>query len=443
MTEELFGLLGVTFALICVNGFFVAAEFSLISAPRARLDQLAQEGSRAARAIVRILGNVADQERYVATSQLGLSVASLGLGMVAERGLVGLLSRTLGSMAYAHSVGIVLVLGFLTFWHIVLGEMVPKSIGLVRAEKTVLLLIHPMQLLGRLMSPVVWLLSGIGQAVLRLCRLPVSTDISLVYSPEELRLIVEESHRKGMLEGEEHDLMQNVITFGERAVRQVMVGRTRITGLPLDSTVDQALKTVASDAYTRYPVYKRDMDHIVGMVHVKDLVRSRQRNPGVSPIKPLLREIPFVPHSMLTDELFEKMRDDRVQMAVVLDEHGGTAGIVTMEDLIEEIFGEVRDEFDVEEVEPLAKLGDGSVRVQGDVLLSDVAETFDRDDLKWEDVENVNALVTDRLGRPPRVGDAVEDQALRLVVESVRERTVGTARIYNLAPPTSLDEHGA
>lgn len=440
MSGELPMLLGTTFALICVSGFFVSAEFSLISAPRARLEQLAQDGSKKARVIVGILSDAARQERYVATAQLGLSLASLGLGMYAEQGLMRYVAPWFGSVAYAHTLSIVLVLGALTFVHIVLGEMVPKSIGLERAERTVLMVIRPMQLLGRLLAPFVWVLSTIGHGVLRLFKLPESTDISLVYSPEELRLIVEESHKRGKLEGEEHELMQNVITFGERAVRQVMVARTKVTGLPIDSTVDRALARVAEDAYTRYPVYERDLDHIVGMIHVKDLVRSRRRFSADRPITPLVRQLPFVPQSMETDELFEKMRDERVHMAVVLDEHGGTAGIVTMEDLIEEIFGEVHDEFDFEEVEPITHLDDGSLRVQGDVLLTDVEEAFGRDDLAWEEVETVNALITDRLGRPARMGDSVDDQWLRFVVESMHEKTVATAHVTNLLPPAGDED---
>lgn len=433
MTVELLILLAITFALILANGFFVAAEFALISSPRARLEQLAQEGSRTARLVVETQSSSGLQERYVATSQLGLSLASLGLGMYAEHALVRYFAPD--GESEAHAIATVGVLAFLTFWHIVLGEMVPKSIGLVRAESTALLLIRPMRWMGGLFAPLVWFLSAVGHAVLRLLRLPVSADISFVYSSEELRLIVEESHEKGMLEGEEHELMQNVINFGERPVRQIMVSRTKIVGLPIDATVEQALKLVVREGYTRYPVYEEDKDHIVGMVHVKDLIRSRRRFPPERPIRELKRELLFVYESMLIDEVFEKMRDARMQMAVVLEETGGTAGIVTMEDLIEEVFGEVRDEFDAEEVEPITRLPDGSLRVQGDVALEDVAEAVDRDDLEWDDgIDRVSGLVVDELSRPPRVGDEIEHQQLRIVVESVQDKAVAVARIYNLAP---------
>ena len=436
---ELALLLVVSFALIFANGFFVAAEFALISAPKPRLEQLAQEGNRVAALALATASTVSRQEHFVATSQLGLSLASLFLGMYAEHGLVGYFAERL-PMAHPHVVASVIVLAFLTFWHIVLGELVPKSIGLLRAEPVILMLIRPMLVLGRIFAPLVWVLSRIGQGVLRLLRLPASHDVSFVYSSEELRLIMEESHEKGMLEGEEHELMQNVIDFGERAVRQVMVGRTRIVGVPVDATVDEALKLVVAEGYTRYPVYERDMDHIVGMVHVKDLIRSRRRFPGDRPVRQIKRDLPFVPETMLTDEVFEKMRDERVQMVVVFEENGGTAGLVTMEDLVEEVFGEVRDEFDAEEVEPITTLPDGSLRVQGDVPLEDVADAFDRDDCEWEGIDRVTGLVVDELGRPPRVGDVVENQNLRIVVESVLDKTVGMARVYNLAPQFSEED---
>jgi CBS domain containing-hemolysin-like protein len=319
--------------------------------------------------------------------------------------------------------------------------MVPKSIGLVRAERTAVLLIRPMLWLGRVCSWAVWFLSQIGHLVLRILRLPVTADVSFVYSGEEIRLIVEESHEKGMLEGEEHELMQNVMSFGERPVRQIMVGRTKICGLPVDSTVDQALKLLVAEGYTRFPVYDGDKDHIVGMVHVKDLIRSRRRFPGDRPLRALKRNVLEVYETMPTDEVFEKMRAERMQMAVVLEETGGTAGIVTMEDLVEEVFGEVRDEFDAEEIEPITELADGSLRVTGDAALEDVADTLDRDDFDWGDgIDRVTGLVADKLGRPPRAGDVVEDQGLKVVVESVSEKTVGLARIYNLAPVDTADE---
>lgn len=438
MSVDVIVLLVVSFLLILVNGFFVGAEFALISAPKPRLEQLAQEGNPAARLALDTVTNMSRQEHFVATSQVGLSLASLFLGMYAEHGLVEHLTGVL-TVTHAHAVATVLVLAFLTFWHIVLGELVPKSIGLLRAERAIVAMIRPMLFLGRAFAPFVWILSRIGQGVLHLLRLPVTHDVSFVYSSEELRLIMEESHEKGMLQGEEHELMQNVIDFGERAVRQVMVGRTRIVGVPVDATVDEALKLVVAEGYTRYPVYERDMDHILGMVHVKDLIRSRRKHPGDRPVRQLKRDLPFVPETMLTDELFDKMRQERVQMAVVFEENGGTAGLVTMEDLIEEVFGEVRDEFDAEEVEPITPLPDGSLRVQGDVPLEDVADALDRDDCEWEGIDRVTGLVVDELGRPPRVGDVVENQQLRIVVESVLERTVGMARVYNLAPAEGCD----
>jgi CBS domain containing-hemolysin-like protein len=442
-------LLCIVLGLIATNAFFVAAEFALISVPRPRIEQLAAEGNRGARTIHRVISQAASQDRYVATAQLGLSLASLGLGMYAEEALVHLLTPRLAELPFlqvaaAHSLAVFIVLTVLTFSDILLGEMVPKSIALVNAESTALRVIWPMRWIERLLGPLVWLLNQLGRAVLRALRMPVSKDISFVYSPEELRLIFEESHEGGLLEGEEHELMQKVMNFGKRAVRQVMVSRTRAVGVPLEATVGEALAVVARDGYTRYPVFERDMDHIVGFVHVKDLVRCWARTaeaPQRVEVRKLMRDIPHVPESMWTSELFDKMKIERVQIAVVLDEHGGTAGIVTMEDLIEEIFGEVRDEFDVEEEEPIVRLSGDTVRVQGTVSLTDLAEELDRD-LELEDVETVNGLVMDELGRPPRVGDLIEAQGLRILVETVQERVVGTARITDLVPkpPPEGDE---
>lgn len=442
-------LLGVVAALIACNGFFVAAEFSLVSSARPRLEQLAAEGRHGARLLVEVLSDAASQDQYIATSQLGLSLASLGLGMYAEHSLVTLLLPHLerlvpvawAQQALCHGVATVTVLAFLTFFHVLLGEMVPKSLAVAHPEGMAMALVLPMRMLGMVLLPIVWVSSLTGHAVLRTLRLPVSKDVSFVYSPEELRRIFEESHERGLLEGEEHDLMQKVMTFGERAVRQVMVARTRAVGIPVEATVDQALAQVAREAYTRYPVYERDLDHIVGMVHVKDLVGSRVKFPGDRPVKEIVRSIPMVPESMDSDEVFEKLQAGHVQMAVVLDEHGGTAGIVTMEDLLEEVFGELRDEFDAEEEEPIQALPDGALRVRGDVLIQAVGEQFDRP-LEFEEVETINGLVMDLLGRPPRVGDQVEAEGIRVSVESVHDRAVAMARVVNLAPTEVAAEGG-
>lgn len=441
---SLLGLLGVVTVLIALNGFFVAAEFAFISSTRPRLEQLADEGRKRARRILDLMSGSAGQDQYIATSQLGLSLASLGLGMYAEHNLVVLLAPHLdrvvsapwAQQALGHTLATIVVLAFLTFFHLLLGEMVPKALAVAYPEPVLMVLIVPMMLFSRAMFPIVWMLSRAGHAVLRLFRLPVTHEVSFVYSPQELRRIFDESHEQGLLEGGEHELMQKVMTFGERAVRQVMVARTRAVGIPIEATVDQALAQVAQEAYTRYPVYERDMDHIAGMVHVKDLVGSRVKHPGTRPVRELVRSIPMVPESMDTDEVFEKLQAGHVQMAVVLDEHGGTAGIVTMEDLLEEVFGELRDEFDAEEEEPIQSLPDGSLRVRGDVLIQAVAEALDRE-LEFEEVDTVNGLVMDLLGRPPRVGDQVEAEQIRLTVESVNDRAVGTARIVDLTPPDS------
>ncbi|MBM3461130.1 MAG: HlyC/CorC family transporter [Armatimonadetes bacterium] len=437
---EVLVLLAVSFVLILINGIFVAAEFGIISVARPRIATLAAEGSSAARRVNEIITSAPAQDRYIATAQLGLSLASLGLGMYAEHGLVGWLTPHLEGIPglHAHTVAEAvstgLVLAALTFFHIVLGEMVPKSIALARPEKTAFLLVWPMRVVYVVFYPIIAILNVMGNATLGLLKLPISADVSTVYSQDELRLIFEESHEEGLLEGEEHRLMQRVIAFGKRAVRQVMVSRTKTVALPVEATVDQALKVVAAEGYTRYPVYERNIDHIVGMVHVKDLVRSRLRGPGDRPLGDLKRYVPLVPESMLISEMFEKMQTERVQMAVVLDEHGGTDGIVTMEDLVEEIFGEVRDEFDAEEEEPMARQADGDWRVQGSVLLPDLAEVLDVD-LEYEDVETVNGLIMDLLGRPPRVGDVVEDRGVRYQVNQVADNLVLSATVTLLKPP--------
>lgn len=437
MTDVLLLTLIVT-GLILANAFFVAAEFALISVSRPRIERMAARRHPLAMKIRELVTSAPAQDRFLATSQLGLSLVSLGLGMYGEHTMTLMLIPWLSGlrvlehapdpMAMAHAIATGSVLLFLTFWHIVLGEMVPKSLALARPERVIFASILPMRATFVLFYPVIVLLNLLGNLVLRLLRLPVSADMSFVYTPSELRTIMGESADEGLLAQHDERLLRRVIDFEHRHARQVMVNRTRVVGFPAEMRVAEAVPMAAAEAFTRYPVYERDVDHVVGMVHVRDLLCHLREGRGDAILRDLARRVLFVPESMSTSDLFERLQKEKTHMAVVLDERGGTAGIVTLEDLIEEIFGEVRDEFDAEEEPPIVALPDGSLRVQGDVTLTTLQESLELE-VTSEDVDTVNGLVTLLLGRPPRVGDGVDSGAIHVDVEQVRGRAVGRARI--------------
>lgn len=421
-------LAAVVLVLVLLNGVFVAAEFALLSVPPTQLERLAKEHKWAAR-MLHTLQDTRSQDRYIAVAQVGISLASLGLGMYGEHALADALVHEFhmeGPMA--HGLATAIALAVLTYLHIVVGEMVPKSMALMHPLVTARWLELPMTICGWILGPLVWILNHLGNLVLRVLGLPVSQELSLVYSPEELRLVFEESHEEGLLQGEQHEWLQSLLDLRERSVRQVMVARTRVVGLPVEAGFAEAMELVRDEGYTRYPVYEKDLDHIVGVVHVRDLYGAARRGTRDVTMRDLMRLMPYLPESMHLDQVLERMRAEKAHLAVVVDEHGGTGGIVTLEDLVEEIFGEVFDEFDVEEGEPIAELGSDEWSVEGDVLLEDLSETLDRE-LQREEIETVSGLVLDLLQRPPVVGDRVEWQGVSFEVEEVADMAALRCRV--------------
>lgn len=402
----------VILVLVLVNGFFVAAEFAIIGVRRTRMEQLTDEGNETAAAVLAVIESPVDQDRYIATAQLGITVASLGLGMYAEPQIAHFIepymARWLGvdpSAAALHSAAFLIGLSILTYLHIVVGEMVPKSLALTNAEDTVLYVIRPMQLSQAILTVPVRILNGIGTALLRLLKIPPARGEMRLHSPEELELIVTESAETGLLNEEEQEIILNIFDFSERQVGQVMTPRRKIQAIAADMPLAEIRERVADSRYSRFPVYEGDLDHIIGMMHIKDLARGELESPNGIDIRQLLRPAPAVPEVQSVATLLSAFKRRRIHMATVLDEFGGVAGIVTLEDLVEEIVGEVRDEFDVEK-EPLLHLAPGAIEVAGDYLVDDlVDEVYLGDEENLPDVETVGGLIVTWLGRPPQVGD--------------------------------------
>lgn len=416
-------LAGIISVLILFNGLYVAAEFALLAVQRTQLEQRAGREPWAARMLA-VLHDSARQDHYIAVAQVGITLASLGLGMYSEHALAGLFlpylqTLPLGEVA-AHGLATGFSLILLTYLHIVLGEMVPKSLALMQSLATARFVELPMRLSAFLLGPMVWALNSTGNLILRLLRLPISQDLSLVYSPEELRLVFTESREGGALAPEQHEWLQSLLGLRERTVRQVMVARTRVVGLAVESTVREGLERVREEGYTRYPLFERDMDHLVGVVHVRDLFGAMRRGQREFPLRDLMRACPYLPESLHLDQALDRMRAEQAHLAVVVDEHGGTAGIVTLEDLVEEVFGEVFDEFDDDESPSVGELAPGEWTVQGDVLLEDLSETVGRPLLR-EGVETVSGLLLDLLERPPEVGDKVDWQGATFEVWEVAD----------------------
>ncbi|MEZ5316791.1 MAG: hemolysin family protein [Vicinamibacterales bacterium] len=413
-------------AFVVMNGVFVAAEFALIATPRATLEHRAQRGERFAKRVLAILESPRLQDRYVATAQLGITVASLGLGMFGEHAFADLIEPSLGEIPYVSAAALAtgLSLALLTLIHIVFGEMVPKGVALQRPDLVWRLTNWPMRLVLVTLYPLVSLSSGIARVVLRLIgvrRPEHGADQS--YTPEELALIVEESQEGGVLRADSGRILRELFEFGDLTAREAMVPRVEVAGLPVGATPEAIRAVLAKRRHTRYPVYDGDLDHIVGMIHVKDLLRRLLTGERITAAD--ARRLPLVPETATLDRVLAEMQRASAHLAVVIDEYGGTAGIVSLEDLFEEVVGEL------DEGQPVApKLApepDGSVRLAGTVRLDEVGQHFDLD-LSHEDVDSVSGLVLARLDRPPVVGDVVEYDRIRFEVTATHGHGVREVR---------------
>ncbi len=402
--------------LVLINGFFVAAEFAVIGVRPTQLEQLSEGGNKLAEKMHRILGSRREQDRFIATAQLGITMASLGLAMYGEPQIehflepyIALLFGSEPPEALVTSIGYITALSLLTYLHIVIGEMVPKSLALSNASKMSLLIVRPMQVAQAILRIPVAILNNIGILLLRVFKVPPAEGHARILSAEELEILVTESAEGGLMNLEEEEMIRNIFDFSQRLVGQVMTPRTKVQAIPYSLPRAELLELVTSSRHSRFPVYKDDRDHIIGILHLKDLVRQAvKKQEGGFDLRLLLRATPKVPEDYPVESLLAAFKQQRLHMAIVLDEFGGMAGIVTLEDLVEEIVGEVRDEFDLEK-EPIIELEPGILEVVGtyllDALVEDILYLGEEEDLP--DVETVGGLIITWLGRPPKVGDEI------------------------------------
>lgn len=433
MTEALIPL-GVIATLVFLNGIFVAAEFSLIASPRTLIAKRALQGSRPAQHIQKIHSSAALQNRYLATAQIGITLVSLGLGMYGEHTIADwlvLLFENMGTVAEAaaHTVATLLSVGLLTYVHVVIGEMVAKSLALQRAVPTALLLDRPMNYLGTIFSPLVWLLNNLGNAITHALGVTDVQAKERMLTPDELEFIVEESSASGLLASSEALFIENIFDLQERDVSQVMTPRTHIAGIPSSANLEEALRLACETKKTRYPVFEEDLDRIKGVIHVKDLARTLDQQPSKNiQLGTITRPTAFVPESLSIYDLLLRFRRERLQFAVVLDEFGGTAGIITLEDLVEEVVGEIQDEYDTESL-PIENISVSLLRVRGDVILDEINQ-YANLNLEHPDANTVGGLVMAILGRIPRPYDKVSYQGVIVEVESMEKRAVKRALVY-------------
>jgi len=416
--------IAIILLLVLANGLFVAAEFAIVGAPRANIEHQASQGSRLALRVLRVLEDPRRQDRYIATTQVGISVASLGLGMYGELWLadriqpwfVGL-QRT-GWIA-SHTIAAVAAVAILTYLHIVLGEMVPKALALQRAQTTVLYVSPIIRGIQYAILPLIVALNGIGNRLLWLVGIERrEVDLERYHTAEELEFIVRESQAGGLLRGESGQILRELFEFGDRTAGEVMVPRVLLAGIPVGAEPDELRAIVQAHAHTRYPVYSGNLDNIIGSLHIKEILRHLISNQPVAATD--ARALPYVPGPAQLDEVIAVMRRLRAQMAVVMDQHGGTAGVLTIEDLFEEVVGDI-DESRARG--PVVRVAEGRIRARGTVRLDEAGEALGRS-LGHDKVTTISGLVLLLLGRPAAAGDIVTWNNVRIEVLSVAGRGV-------------------
>jgi putative hemolysin len=412
--------------LTLLEGFFVASEIALVSVRRSRIDQLVEEGNPSARRVRKLLD---DPGRFLAVAQIGLTFIGFFASAFAAVSLVSGLQALLESFGMeagaAGGTALIVVTVILALFTIIFAELIPKSIALSSPERFALILSRPIDVIARLLGPVVTIMAGITRWVARSIGVDINQEAQI--SADELRLIVERGGEQGVLEAEEEQMINAVIELGERRVHEVMIPRVAIAALGSDATLEQAIDLVVEVGHSRIPVYHDSIDEIVGILYAKDLLPYLKTDAGPRPaLRKLLRPPVLVPESMTIDDLLHELQRRKVHLAVVLDEYGGTAGMVTIEDLLEEIVGEIQDEYDVEEP-MVVRLSDHEARVDGRADVDEILELFDLD-LELEDAEEydtVGGLMYHRIGGVPAPGDSIEVGGMRLTVETTDGRRVG------------------
>lgn len=416
--------------LVAVNGFFVAAEFSLVAAQRSKLDEMIARGDRGARTVQTALQHL---DRYIAATQLGITIASLALGWIGEPLLAHLFDRvfwTVGldpSPTAMHIAAVPVAFFLLVFFQIVLGELAPKSIALTSPEKTARAVVPLLLVFSRVMSPFIWIFNGAANFLLRVFGVEPVHDVE-GHSPDEIRFLVMQAHARGTLNESDRAMLAGVLDFHEKKARDVMRPRTDVVALDIQATEEEVWEVLRRERYSRYPVYRESLDDVTGVFLAKDL----WLHSGDAPfnLADFVREPMYVPDSRPAERVLDDLRKTRAHMAVVLDEYGGTAGIVTMEDLVEEVVGDIADEYDFASRESVVT--DGVLELAGSLSLIDVRSDY-RIQIPDGDWTTLGGYAFAKLGRLPRMGDRIPIPGGEMEVVAMDGRRIAALRIHRAA----------
>jgi len=427
---EISGLyLFLTFFLVLLNGFFVAAEFAMVRVRGSQIELQAKAGSGVAKVARGIMQNL---DGYLAATQLGITIASLGLGWVGQEVVTKIMLNIFSLCGLVITSGFIInashvvAFAFITILHIVFGELAPKSIAIQRSVGTIMSISVPLRFFFIVFRPLIWLLNGFAGFILSL--LGINTNQGEVHhSSEELQYLLEQGKETGALDSNEHELIQNVFDFNERVVKNIMVPRTKISGLDIGTNQNELIDILVSEGYSRMPVYDDVIDKIVGIVHAKDILPLLAKNVQIV-LKDIIRKPYFVPETKKINDLMAELQQKRIQIAIVLDEFGGTAGMVTLEDIVEELVGEIQDEFD-EEKPIVEKLSDNEFIVNALAPIYDVNEHLPHDLPEDGDFDTVSGWLGDIFGKIPEVGEQKEANGYNITVLKKSDQNIESVKL--------------
>lgn len=421
----------LVFFLVFLNGFFVATEFAMVKVRKSRIETLIIQGNKRAK---RTLIVVKDLNSYLSACQLGITLASLGLGWVGEPAILRLLMPIFNLFnlpsSIEHSIAFIIAFSIITGCHIVFGELVPKSLAIISPEKIALSTAFPLIFFYKLTYPVMWIFNHSTNWILKVFGLSQVDEHESVHTDEEIKLLVEESYNHGLVDKTELTLVDNIFDFSDKTVKEIMVPRTDITNIFIEDSFDDIIDFTLKEQLTRYPVCKENKDNVIGFIHIKDLYKQKIEGNNQE-IKNIIREIKLVPESMLISDLLKIFKKDKVQVALVIDEYGGTAGLVTIEDILEEIVGEIQDEFDEEE-DAIIKCEDNSYIVDGKVLIEDITE-FLYIDIEDEHIDTIGGWAYTQLDAYPKPNDKFTYKNYEFTILKCNRKRINKLLIKNLS----------
>ncbi|MDU1538070.1 MAG: hemolysin family protein [Paeniclostridium sordellii] len=421
----------VVFFLVFLNGFFVATEFAMVKVRKSRIETLALQGNKRAKNTLIV---VKDLNSYLSACQLGITLASLGLGWVGEPAVLRLLMPIFNLFhlppSAQHSIAFIIAFSIITGCHIVFGELVPKSLAIVSSEKIALSTAFPLILFYKVTYPVMWIFNHSTNWILKIFGLSQVDEHESVHTDEEIKLLIEESYKHGLVDKTELTLVDNIFDFSDKTVKEIMVPRTDIINIFIEDSFDDIISYTLNEQLTRYPVCKGNKDNVIGFIHIKDLYKQKIEGNGQD-IKNIIREIKLVPESMLISELLKIFKKEKVQVALIIDEYGGTAGLVTIEDILEEIVGEIQDEFDEEE-DAIIKTEDNSYIVDGKVLIEDITELL-YIKIEDENIDTIGGWAYIQLDSYPQVNDKFTYKNYEFIILKCDRKRINKLLIKDLS----------